>query len=123
MKLFFSLLIAACLFGCSNKKAANKESVTGVWKPVELNMKEVDEKEKAEILSKATIEFTNDGKYISKFGEEMEQGTYTYNEKDQRLITRSDKEREEKFSVSWEDEIIVLTKGDGESLKMKKAGD
>ncbi len=113
MKKVLISLVVMLLFACGNKQAAQQDSVTGIWKPYTLNLGEMNEDEKKELIERATIEFTADGKYISLFKGEPENGTYTYNEKDLQLVTVPADGKEEKFKVEWKEGRLGLSNTEG----------
>lgn len=113
MKKILIAFLAILFFACGNKQAAQQDSVTGTWKPYTLSLGKMSEEEKKELIERATIEFTADGKYISLFKGEPENGTYTYNVKELQLVTVSPNGAEEKFSVEWKDGRLGLSNADG----------
>ncbi|MGQ0739631.1 MAG: hypothetical protein ACT4OJ_11265 [Bacteroidota bacterium] len=135
MKKIFLPLAILMLAGCNNKKdedgkkdktsgglisATEENSIVGVWRPYEMKIGEMTNEERKEILEKATIEFTAGGSYISHFDEEGETGSYTYNDKEKTLITRSPDNDEERFTVKWEDGLLRLTNEEGEMVLKRK---
>ncbi len=102
------------------KPADEANSIVGVWRPSEMNIGEMTEKERKEIMEKATIEFTAGGSYISHFDAEGETGSYTYNDKEKTLITRSPDNNEDKFTVKWEDGLLRLTNEEGVMVLKRK---
>ena len=96
--LLFSLIVWAFAACKSNK---GTDSITGVWTPVEIGM-QMTEADKKLLMEKASIEFTNDGKYISYFREEKEKGTYTYDPAAKTLTTNGPESGEDNFTVLWE---------------------
>ncbi len=119
MKKILTCFVALIFLACGNKQAAQQDSITGTWKPYTLNLGDMNENEKKELTEHATIEFTPDGKYISLFKGDPENGTYTYNEKDLRLITVSPEGKEEKFKVEWKEGRLGLSNENG-SLVLEK---
>jgi hypothetical protein len=94
--------------------------VTGVWRPVEIGMPMSPEKKK-EILDSATIEFTDNGTYISNFGDKKETGTYTYDQEGRTLVTISSDKREDRFAVAWNSGLLMLsTRQDGTMVLQRK---
>jgi hypothetical protein len=100
--------------------ADEENSIVGVWKPYEMNIGEMTAEERKDLLEKATIEFTSGGSYISHFDEDGETGTYTYNVKEKTLVTRSPENKEEHFTVKWEDGRLRLTNEEGEMVLKRK---
>ncbi|MGQ0739630.1 MAG: hypothetical protein ACT4OJ_11260 [Bacteroidota bacterium] len=98
-----------------------KGSITGIWKPADVNIRDIDEEEKKEMTANIRIEFTGDGKFFGYNKEKKQEGTYTYNEKDGQLtvlnVSRGDKA--EKFTIGWEDGLLLMTNEDG-TVKLKK---
>lgn len=95
-------------------------SIVGVWKPYEMNIGEMTAGERKDLLDKATIEFTAGGSYISHFDEDGETGTYTYNDKEKTLVTRSPENNEERFTVKWENGMLRLTNEEGDMVLKRK---
>ncbi|MBM3415259.1 MAG: hypothetical protein FJY20_02185 [Bacteroidetes bacterium] len=94
--IFFSLLAFIIMIACKNKndkpaatgdstvitqkedeKPPAAKSVTGKWKPVEVNIKDMSEEEKKEMIANILIEFTDDGKFIGFNKENKQEGPYT----------------------------------------------
>ena len=119
MKKILIAFVAMLFFACGNKQAAKQDTVIGLWKPYTLNLGTMEENEKKELIERATIEFTADGKYISLFKGDPEKGTYTYNEKDLQLVSVSPNGEEEKFKVEWKEGRLGLSNENG-SLVLEK---
>ena len=113
LPLFLTLLLA-----CSQKKT--EKSLVGKWKPIELNMPSASEEQKKDLLEKATLEFTKDGKFISRMADQQQTGTFTYNEKTGELNTSSGTNQFEKFKVEWKDNGVLFTNEEEETLLLKK---
>lgn len=95
------------------KQAEIFQSIVGKWRPVDVGLKDVEEKEKKDIMDNASIEFTADGEYISLFKEDKETGTYTYDEAGKLLTTKSPEGDIEKLSVGWTGDKLKLTNEEG----------
>lgn len=93
----------------------------GTWRPVELSASDMEEDEKKKIIEKASIEFTKDEKYNSRFDGDDQTGTWTYDEKTKKLSTDpSEGDNNENFMVEWADDTLVLTNDRKEIIKLKK---
>jgi len=137
MKLLLVPVAALLLAACNNKKTnpdidkapadtatvieidepvaetVSVASITGKWKPVEIDMTDMDLDEKMEILEHATIEFTADGKYIALSNEENETGTYTYDEKTKMLTSISSDGTSEVIKAEISNDKLRVTTEDG----------
>ena len=109
------------LLACTNKKQTDKEKLIGTWRPVALSASGMDEEEKKDILEKASIEFTTEGRYFSRFEGDDENGTWTYDEKTKKLSTNpSESGNNEHFTVEWKADTLVLMNDRNDVIKMKK---
>ncbi len=88
-------------------------SIVGKWKPVEANMKDMDEEEKKEFLNDASIEFTAAGKYIALSKEDNETGTYSYDENTKMLTTTSPDGTAEKIKAVISNDKLTVYNEDG----------
>ncbi len=88
-------------------------SIVGKWKPVEANMKDMDEEEKKEFLNDASIEFTAAGKYIALSKEDNETGTYSYDENTKMLTTTSPDGTAEKIKATISNDKLTVYNEDG----------
>lgn len=121
MKKILLPVLALLLFACNNNKKSGKEMLIGTWRPVELSGMDMDEEEKKNILEKASIEFTKEGKYFSRFDGEDQDGTWTYDEKIKKLSTDpANGDNKELFSVDWSEDTLLLINVRKETIKMKK---
>ena len=125
-KTLFILLVALfSLVSCKNKTGNN--SVVGKWKPTEVNIKDINDEEKKNIIENTTIELTHNGKFIKVIKNDKmtmpynETGTYTYNEKEHTItVTNSDSpDKSEKYTIKWEDSKMVITGEEG-TMKLKR---
>jgi hypothetical protein len=138
--ILFSLLAFVTMIACKNKNdkpaatgdstaITQKEvemppavkSVAGKWKPVAINIANMPEEEKKEMIANIRIEFTEDGKFIGVNKDNKQEGTYTWNEKEN-LLTVYNSSRDnkpEKFTIGWEDDLLLMTNEEG-TVKLKK---
>jgi YD repeat-containing protein len=94
-------------------ETAITSSIVGKWKPIEIFMEDLEEKEKKVILDKATVEFTRDGKYLSKSEEDHETGTYSYDEKTKMVTTIAPDGQIEKIKVEISNDKLKVTTKEG----------
>jgi hypothetical protein len=100
-------------FIACNSNAGKKQSLIGKWKPVEMNFQSMREDEKKELIENTIIEFAADGKFIANRNQEKREGTYTYDEKNQKLTTIMKEGKTEQFTISWEGDKLVITSPEG----------
>ena len=105
-------ILSVCLITVTACNKATKHSVVGKWKPVEMNLPEMSDETKKEMLQSTVIEFTSDGKYSHAMKGYKDEGTYIYNATDSTLVATS-KDDDEKFKISWDGDMMVMTNGDG----------
>ncbi len=98
-----------------------ERSITGSWRPVAMNIQDMAEEEKKEMIANIRLEFTGDGKFAGFNKEKKQEGTYTYSAKDQLLtiLNTARGDKPEKFSIGWEDDLLLMTNKDG-TVKLKK---
>jgi hypothetical protein len=135
MKRLILPLALALIISCNNKKKSDAEkqttstttpeketttvssendgSIIGKWTPVEIDIANMEESEKEKVLNKATIEFTEDSKYISISENNNETGTYDYNIDAKNLRTFSPNGDTERLSVTWEKDLLKMTNKEG----------
>ena len=98
-----------------------ERSITGTWRPVSMNLRDMEEEEKKEMIDNIRVEFTTDGKFFGYNKDKKQEGTYTYNKKD-KLHTFNNAERcdnPEKFTIGWEGELMLMINEEG-TVKLKK---
>jgi hypothetical protein len=86
-----------------------------------MNLRDLEEEEKKEMIDNIRVEFTPDGKFFGYNKDKKQEGTYTYNKKD-KLLTINNAERgdkPEKFTIGWEEELLLMTNEEG-TVKLKK---
>ena len=116
-KLLF--ILAASLFFLASCKNKDDKSIVGKWKPVEMNMKNMNENEKKEFLEHAVIEFTSDNKFIATRSDIKSNGTFILNEKTSQLTTRNPEGDTQTYTLGWEDDKMLLANEDG-TVKLKR---
>lgn len=129
MKLLIPILFIV-LLACNNK-AENKtetkdttasqaevrepvynRSLLGKWRPVEVDMPGMADTRKQELIDSAHYEFTSAGQVIITMKDDRRTGTYMYSEQDSKLISQIGN-KEEKFSISWDKELLKMTDENG----------
>jgi hypothetical protein len=115
--IFFVLLI---VFGCNNNKTASRNHLTGKWVVYELPDTEMNKEELDEVIGKATIEFTTDGKYTTTDNEETENGQYLYDEKSGRITMIAPGEDTTILECSFQNNFLTIASKEGKA-KLKKA--
>jgi hypothetical protein len=98
-------------------------TVVGKWKPVEANIKGMDESEKKDLLENSTIEFTPSGSYLATENNKVETGTYAYDPVSNNLTVTEGRnnDRVRTFKISWENETLVMTSTDDEgAVKLRR---
>jgi hypothetical protein len=88
-----------------------------------MNISDMNEEEKKEIIEHSSLEFTADGKFTAtKKDDDPATGTYTYDEKEKTLVV-TNKETgsndSQKFTIAWEDDLLLLTNEEG-TVKLKR---
>ena len=116
-KILFLLVISAFSFtSCKNKGEAKANSIIGKWKPVEMNI-EMNEQDKKDMMASTVLEFTTDNKFIVHRKDSKRDGTYKMEGAE--LTTVTEGGNEEKFTVSWDSDKLVMTNKEG-VVKLKK---
>ena len=135
-KTVLSLIVICCLVSCNNKSekkavgndttSSNREtvkpagkSIIGKWKPVKVDLPELSEENKQNLLNYATLEFAADGRFITTMKADTKTGTYQFNEQDGMLVTKTSAGKEETFRVSWDNDQVELTNEEGK-VTMKR---
>ena len=115
-KIFFLLTSLVIITACAKKT----HSVVGKWKPVEMNIEDMSEDEKQEVIKTSVLEFRSDGNFLnSSRGYKME-GRYVYNVKDSTLkATSKEDSKVQEFKITWDDDKMVMTNKEG-AVKLKK---
>jgi len=98
-----------------------EKSITGTWKPVEMNLRDMDEENKKETMANVRIEFTAEGKFFGYNKDKKQEGTYTWDEKENQLtvVNTARGDKPEKFRIAWEDDLLLMTNEEG-TVKLKK---
>lgn len=96
-------------------------SIAGKWKPVEMNIGDMNEEQKKEALNNTLIEFSEDGKYTTTTTEKKDNGTYTYNANDKTLVVNpaTEEGRVQRFTIGWDKDDMLMTNEEG-SVKLKR---
>jgi len=97
------------------KPATKSESVIGRWKPVEMNLKGMDEQEKKDLMAGLTLEFDKDGRFFAHNNENKQEGTYSYDPATQKMtvVNTSRGNDTEHFTISWEKGLLLMTNEEG----------
>ncbi len=123
MKKIFLILLAGIISFTSCKNSDKKETtLAGKWKIVEMNISDMDEEEKNEIMNKALLEFSADGKYIAtRSASDIINGSYVYNEKEKTLSVSNNEDdgKAQLFTISWENGLLLMTNEEG-TVKLKR---
>ena len=116
---FFLISCSVLLLSCKPAKKTN--TVQGKWKPVTVALKNMSENEKHGLLTHLTLEFTANGNFVNTIKEQKITGTYVYDEKTNSLTidTHDSKESTQEFTISWENNMMVMTNEEG-TVKLKK---
>jgi hypothetical protein len=101
------------------KPVVYDRSLPGKWKPVKVEIADMSEADKQDLLNNAVIEFTTDGQFLTTMKDKTNTGTYVFSEQDSKLMTRTSSDREENFSISWDKDLLKLTNDEG-TVTMKK---
>ncbi len=135
MKLLITLTFLV-LLACNNKaenKTGEKDSVTtktgdqapvynrslvGIWHPVQVDIPDMDEGDKRDLLDSATIQFKSDGSILTTMKGNTREGTYMFSEQDSKLLTKIG-EKEEKFDMSWDRDLLKMKNEEG-TVTMKR---
>jgi uncharacterized protein (TIGR03066 family) len=115
--LFLPAITTLSFASCKNKKDVKANTIVGNWKPVEVNITEMNEEQKKEMMSSTTLEFTADNKFIVHRNDKKREGTYKLEGKE--LSTTVDNGQTDKFTIDWEADKLVMTNKEG-VVKLKK---
>lgn len=119
MRKLFIFVVLLIVVGCNNNKTASRNQLAGKWVVHELPDTEMDKEELDEIIGKATIEFTADGKYTTTDSEETESGQYLYDEKSGRITMIAPGEDTTILECSFQNNFLTLDSKEGK-VKLKK---
>src|ERR1700730_6150622 len=105
--LFLLLLFFAC-YSC-----ADKISIIGKWKPVEVDNKYISSYHLSNddiknMLKENSLEFKQDGKLISIARQDTGSAIYNYDEKEKTLTMAQEGEKTVKFSIDLQKNTMVL---------------
>lgn len=107
----------------NKKDLSEKEgsSLVGRWKPVDMNLKGIQEEEKKEMTANIILEFTQDGKYIGRNKDSKQEGTYSWDPVTKKLAVTNNaiSKDTELFTVGWEDDLLLMTNDEG-TVKLKR---
>jgi hypothetical protein len=122
MKNSFLILITVFLFSpaCNNKP--DNKSLTGKWRPVEVNIPETSYEEKKDIIDHVIVEFTSDGRLINSGKGDTLRGTFTYIEKDSTLtanMPESPDMKVQQCKIEWRGDTMLMKNEEGE-IKFKR---
>lgn len=103
------------------QKKESGSTVTGRWKPVEMNLKGMSEEEKAELMKGLALEFTADGKFYAHNNENRQEGTYTFDPLTLKMtvVNTTRGNDTEHFSISWEKGLLLMTNEEG-TVKLER---
>lgn len=118
--LFILYILLLSFASCKNKNG-KEMTVTGKWKPVEMNIREMNEAEIKDAIEYTIIEFSDDGKFTANSKENKQNGTYTYNKEDKTLIVirETAEDHTQKFTIGWDEGDMLMTNEEG-TVKLKR---
>jgi hypothetical protein len=114
---FLLLIPTMMLILCCNNNTGGSKSLFGKWRPVDVNFRDMSEADKKDVLETASIELMKDSSYVSVHDKNKKTGTYTV--RNGQLITRSTDDSEEKFTINWDGNKLLLSNSEG-SITLKK---
>lgn len=114
--------ILLSLSACKNK--SDKKSIIGKWKPVVVNIQEMDDEENQEIISNAVLEFRNEGQLTIFNGiRDSLLKKYAYNGNDSTLTIHDPAKaatESQHFKVNWSADTLIIKNETGEMKLLRK---
>jgi hypothetical protein len=98
----------------------NQLSIVGKWVVIDGSFsEEMTTEQMNKIIGKATVEFFADGKVAAISVEDTDNGTYTFDQKLNKLTIHSERDETQQFSIEWKDEMLMMTNEEG-SMTLKR---
>lgn len=94
------------------------QPITGRWKPVEFNIKDMSEEEKKAMIENVVLEFTTEGNFNAYNKDQKQEGTYTYKDNKLELINKSST-KTDRFTIGWESGTMLMINEEG-TVKLVK---
>ena len=110
MRLLLTALTLITIIACN----ADKKTIVGKWKPIDLAISDMNETDKKGILDSAVVEFTADNKFYNRFGAQSTEGTYAL--VDSNLTVKVPNSELQQFVVSWDKSNLKLTNDQGSMI-------